>query len=216
MENIRSSLGLFVAILATVAAVQAPRPQRSLRRYNEQRDGAISVAIIPVEEKIAAGRMSARHPNATSPVGYTATDTFNYNSELWTVFENLSHPGGAMVFQSESGKSRYFNNYLEARTDKANVNRTVEMYLGLNSSVINLALNDILAERLLEKGEPVEHHVRDAVPIQYGVNWDTFVGNVQANDTMRIGNTSTTRNYYPMIFAGDAYLHNTFLYNSHT
>jgi hypothetical protein len=80
-----------------------------------------------------------------------------------------------MIFVSERGLTKSFGRYLEATTTLAN--RIVDLYLGLNSSDVNLALNDILAEELLKNGERIECAVRDVVPISTSVNWDTFLGN---------------------------------------
>lgn len=104
--------------------------------------------------------------NTKAPKGMTATDTFTYNGEIWTVFEDLSKIEGAITFESSSGATRNFDRYLEATYSTGVANKTIPLYFGLNSSEINLALNDVLADELLKNGEPIETSVRDVVPIQ--------------------------------------------------
>jgi len=136
--------------------------------------------------------------NSTNLGSLTATDTFAYDGETWTVFEDLSQPEGIMTLVSGSGVQKSFTQRLEATNFLAN--RTVEWWLGLNSSEINLALDDMLADVLLKDGEPVETTVRDVVPFTTIGPWNTFLGTVQANDTMRLTTRSGSRSFYPTDF----------------
>ncbi|RDW62579.1 hypothetical protein BP5796_10881 [Coleophoma crateriformis] len=149
-------------------------------------------------DAIVGGMLGARQQVNSTGANSTlvATDTFSYQGETWAVYEDLTQADGIMTFVSEGGVTRVFDRRLEATTTL--VNGTVASYFGLNSSEVNLALNDILADELLKNGEPVEAAVRDVVPFSTIANWDTFLGNVQANDTMRLSSRSATRNYYPL------------------
>lgn len=120
-----------------------------------------------------------------------------YDGESWTAYEDLTRIDGSLYFLSQSGKSRNFTRYLEPSFDPAPGSGSVEFFLGLNQSEVNLALPDLLADALLSNGEPVEIHVRDAVP-QIIFSWQSFVGNVQANDTMFISQRGSTNNIAPL------------------
>ncbi|KAJ5005251.1 hypothetical protein K4K48_007698 [Colletotrichum sp. SAR 10_66] len=130
--------------------------------------------------------------------GLTAIDTFTYNSETWTAYEDLTRFDGPLVLVSASGTRREIKRYVEASSDEAvSLNRTVDAYFGLDpANDVNLKQNDVLAERLLKDGEPVETHVRDVIDLSF-LPWDTYLGNVQANDTMALDWQSTTKNYAP-------------------
>jgi hypothetical protein len=140
------------------------------------------------------GHLIPRQQNTTN--GLTAIDTFSYNGEAWTAYEDLTRFDGPLVLVSASGASREFKRYVEATSVTAlNLNRTVQPFFGLNSTTdVNLKQNDVLAERLLQDGEPIEEHVRDVIDMTF-LPWDTFLGNVQANDTMKVDSESTTVNY---------------------
>ncbi|KAH7346280.1 hypothetical protein BKA65DRAFT_551201 [Rhexocercosporidium sp. MPI-PUGE-AT-0058] len=76
-----------------------------------------------------------------------------------------------------------------------NLNRTIEPYFGLDpANDVNLKQNDVLAERLLKDGEPIEYNVRDVIDLSF-LPCDKFLGNVQANDTMKVDYQAGTKNY---------------------
>uniref|UniRef100_L2FKN6 Secreted protein n=1 Tax=Colletotrichum fructicola (strain Nara gc5) TaxID=1213859 RepID=L2FKN6_COLFN len=111
--------------------------------------------------------------------GLTAIDTFTYNSETWTAYEDLTRFDGPLVLVSASGTRREIKRYVEASSDEAvSLNRTVDAYFGLDpANDVNLKQNDVLAERLLKDGEPVETHVRDVIDLSF-LPWDTYLGNI--------------------------------------
>lgn len=127
----------------------------------------------------------------------TVFSNIAYNGENWTAFEDLSRADGELLFVSASGKIRNFTRYLEQSFDPSPGTGSVEFFLGLNQSEVNLALPDLLADTLLENGEPIEAHVRDAVP-QIIFTFQSFVSNVQANDTMFIDAFGSTNNIAPL------------------
>lgn len=134
----------------------------------------------------------------SSDSNFTLIDVgIEYLGESWNLYEDLTRIDGGLYFLSESGKSRNFTRYLEPSYDPAPGTGSVELFLGLNQSEVNLALPDLLADVLLSNGEPVEAHVRDAVP-QIMFSYQSFVGNVQANDTMFISEYGSTNNIAPL------------------
>jgi hypothetical protein len=72
--------------------------------------------------------------------------------------------------------------HLEATYDP--VSPSILQFLGLNASEVNLALPDMLADGLLENGEPVEENVRDVVPITF-LPWDTSLAQWRLMTQMR-------------------------------
>ncbi|TEA22051.1 hypothetical protein C8034_v006286 [Colletotrichum sidae] len=143
-----------------------------------------------------ANRLTVRQAPAVD--GLTAVDTFQYEGETWTAYEDLTRYDGPLVLVSSSGTKREIKRHVEASTTEANdVNRTVPLNFGLDAADgVNLQEKDVLAERLLADGEPIEEHVRDVADISF-LPWDTYLGNVQANDTMAIDYLASTRNFYP-------------------
>ncbi|RDW63256.1 hypothetical protein BP6252_10801 [Coleophoma cylindrospora] len=143
----------------------------------------------------------------------TIVDTaIQYNGESWTAYEDLTRTSGGLYFVSSSGKTRNFTRYLEQSYDPLPGTESVPFFLGLNQSEVNLALPDLLADALLANGEPVETHVRDAVP-QVIFSYQSFVGNVQANDTMFVGAYGSTNNVGPlhtMDIASQSYFNYTY------
>ncbi|KAM0273249.1 hypothetical protein ACHAQH_008385, partial [Verticillium albo-atrum] len=130
--------------------------------------------------------------------GLTAINTFTYNQESWTAYEDITRFDGPLVLVSASGVRREIKRHVEATSSQAvDLNRTVEVYFGLDfANDINLKQNDVLAERLLQDGEPIEAHVRDVINLSFGP-FDAYLGNVQANDTMTLDWQASTVNYAP-------------------
>ncbi|KAK1519649.1 uncharacterized protein CCOS01_11300 [Colletotrichum costaricense] len=144
---------------------------------------------------------SADHLNPrqeTTVDGLTSIDTFTYKGETWTAYEDITRFDGPLVLVSASGTRREIKRYVEASTDESvSINRTVDAYFGLDpANDVNLKQNDVLAERLLQDGEPIEEHVRDVIDLSF-LPWDVYLGNVQANDTMALDWQSMTKNYAP-------------------
>lgn len=126
------------------------------------------------------------------------TSTIEYNGEPWTAYEDLTRIDGGLYFVSTSGKIRNFTRYLEQSYDPLPGEGSVDFFLGLDWSEVNLALPDLLADALLKDGEPVEFHVRDAVPQVIFQTYQSFLGNVQANDSMFVDKYGGTNNIAPL------------------
>ncbi|KAI8269021.1 hypothetical protein K4K56_004060 [Colletotrichum sp. SAR 10_98] len=136
--------------------------------------------------------------NTTAPEGLTITDTFTLDGMSWTVYEDLSEPGGEIVLVPETGLTKRFATRLEATKTRAN--STVPLFMGMNPAEVNQAPQDLLANALLKDGEPDEAAVRDVLPFPNIAGWDTFLGNVQANDTLTVRADARIWNYFPLDF----------------
>lgn len=136
--------------------------------------------------------------NTTAPEGLTITDTFTLDGMSWTVYEDLLEPGGDIVMVPETGSTKRFATRLEAT--KTGADSTVPLFMGMNPAEVNQAPNDLLADALLKDGEPDEAAVRDVLPFPSIAGWDTFLGNIQANDTLIVRADARTWNYFPLDF----------------
>ncbi|TQN67915.1 hypothetical protein CSHISOI_07548 [Colletotrichum shisoi] len=147
--------------------------------------------------------LSPSDPDKKRPAdGLAAIGTFSYNGETWKAYKNIARCDGPLVLVVASGTRREIKRYVEATSvESLELNRTLGPFFDLNSANdVNLKQNDVLAERLLQDGEPIEEHVRDVVNMgmAYGP-WDAFLGNVEANDTMTLNWQATTKNYMPLV-----------------
>ncbi|CZS97858.1 uncharacterized protein RAG0_06744 [Rhynchosporium agropyri] len=140
----------------------------------------------------------------------TFISTFTYKNSSWTVYEDLTLISGSLHFISSTGNHRTFDRYLEAGF---NEKTSVPFYLGLNRTEINTALPDILADALLANGEPSEPEVRNVVPQVLFEKHQTYIGNIQANDTMFVRSDSATRNHYPLRYVDITAAHKNYTYN---
>ena len=82
-------------------------------------------------------------------------------------------------------------------------------HLGLDIKDIGMAGPDLLADKLLEHGDPIEEEVRKAAPPMnsahregnnpnYRPTWNTFVGTRECSDTMPVYPSGNTRTYHPV------------------
>lgn len=128
--------------------------------------------------------------------GYTLVSEFKLDSTAWKAYEDLRTREGPLVFVSSRGQQRVLPKSAEATTQEG------PPYLGMTMDEIGRSAADLMAERLLEKGDdPDPQRVKSAVPPieflpqtfwQYG----TFVGTKEAYDTQPVyygGNTTTYR-----------------------
>jgi hypothetical protein len=157
----------------------------------------------------AAGRSSAPlrgqlHSSDISVEGHTRLSSFTRGNEEWTVFEDLRTRDGAISFVSSGGSARVLPKSAEAvfAEDRP-------QYLGLKLSDIGMSGPDLLADKLLENGEPDEDAVRRAAPPMDSAapegryarpNWNTIVGTRECSDTMPVYPSGSTRTWHPVQF----------------
>jgi len=153
-------------------------------------------------------------PQTAAPdvAGHTLQAEFQHEGVAWKVYEDLSRRDGSITFIPSRGNARVLTRRLEACFTQAATH-----YLGLTMQEIAASLPDLLADRLLASGDPVETQVRDAAPVigspappsatppaggfaagGGGTNsWNTFVGTKECNDTAPVYATGNTRTYHP-------------------
>jgi hypothetical protein len=142
--------------------------------------------------------------SATAPdiEGYTQVCEFKIGPTTWKVFEDLRTRDGAITFISSNRKSRVLRKNAEPTFAEAN-----PPYLGLNLKDIGMSPRDLLAEKLLENGDPDPQMVKSAAPPMgsatgrrpffFRLPWNTFVGTKECFDTMPVYPSGSTRTYHP-------------------
>lgn len=131
--------------------------------------------------------------------GFTALASFQHRGVVWTAHEDLRTPQGALVLVCADGLLE-----LGKRTEDVWGSDT-PAYLGIPLAKLAMAEADLLADALLRDGDPSEQAVRDVAPPPASrldpkdhngrLPWTTFVGTVQANDTMQIYPDGRSRTY---------------------
>lgn len=143
-----------------------------------------------------------RLPAAALPTeGHARIAAFDLEGAAWAVFEDLRTPDGTLTLLGPDGGCA-----LGKRTEPCAAEGTMP-YLGLALKDIALADADLLAARLLERGEPDPEQVRlaapplasDLDPKDYAgrLPWTTFVGTVACADTMPVFPNGRTRTFHP-------------------
>lgn len=142
-------------------------------------------------------------PATTATVDdHTLLCTFTRNSENWKVYEDLRTRDGNITFISSKGVARILSKSAEAVFADDG-----PQYLGLDIKDIGMTGADLLADKLLQHGDPSEDEVRRAAPPmnsthRQGPNvrptWNTFVGTRECSDTMPIYPSGNTRTYHPV------------------
>jgi hypothetical protein len=147
-------------------------------------------------------KASLVHGETVNVEGHAHLCEFKLNGENWNVYEDLRKRDGVITFVSSAG-ARVF-----AKSAEASFAEETTPYLGLSLKEIGLSPRDLLADRLLERGDdPDPEQVKSAAPPLGSVQnpgpswrmpWDTFVGTTECSDTMPIFATGSTRTYHPV------------------
>jgi len=133
--------------------------------------------------------------------GHTLVSEFRIGPGSWKVYEDLRTREGPITFVSSLGAARVLTKSAEAAFAEAGPH-----YLGLSLKEVGMSPRDLLAERLLENGDPDPEKVKSAVPPQgterpedrfARYRWDTFVGTKECFDTMPVYPLGSTRTYHP-------------------
>ncbi|MFC4764807.1 twin-arginine translocation signal domain-containing protein [Dyella koreensis] len=138
---------------------------------------------------------------AVSTAGHVQLEGFGIDGAGWRVFEDLRDPDGAITLLGPDGGC-----VLGKRTEACHASGEPP-YLGMTLAQVALADADLLADRLLSRGEPDPEQVRLAAPPlaskldpkDYAgrLPWTTFVGTVQSADTMPVFPNGRTRTFHP-------------------
>jgi hypothetical protein len=141
---------------------------------------------------------------AVSLDGYTPLAEFKRGQNSWKVYEDLRTREGSLVFVSLSGGTRVLTKSAEASMVEGNP------YLGLALAEIGLSSPDLLADRLLEAGDPDPEKVKAAAPPMASAEknprtWTTFVGTKEAYDVTPVYRSGNTRTYHPIQYSRELY-----------
>lgn len=154
------------------------------------------------EQRPRAPLREMQKASDVSVEGHTLLCTFQRESISWKVYEDLRERNGAITFIASSGDARIL-----PKTAEPVFAEDGPAYLGLELKDIGLADRDLLAEKLLSPGEPVEAEVRRAAPPMdsaqrggrgYRPSWNTIVGTRECGDTMPVYPAGNTRTYHPV------------------
>ena len=133
--------------------------------------------------------------------GYTQVTELQSGSSSWKVYEDLRTRDGSLVFISSTGLTRLMPKSAEAAMPEG-----TPPYLGLALKDIGLSSADLLADRLLQNGDPDPEAVRSAAPPMASSDknprrWTTFVGTKEAYDVTPIYHSGNTRTYHPIQYS---------------
>jgi hypothetical protein len=150
---------------------------------------------------VTAGR--AQKPGSSEAVsieGYSLIIEFKTETDTWKVYEDLRTREGALVFVSSKGVTRLLAKSAEASMPEGNP------YLGLALKDIGLSSADLLADRLLQNGDPDPEAVKSAAPPMASAEknprtWTTFVGTKEAYDVTPVYRSGNTRTYHPIQYS---------------
>lgn len=127
---------------------------------------------------------------------------------VWDLQEDFSKPNGSISLTSPEGKQYTLTRYLESYAQPENP------YFGNNLTTVCETPEDILANKLLENGDPDPLEVQNvAIPVgseflgYYGypgrVGWTVFVGTVNSTEVMPIYDGATRTNYDASMFISE-------------
>lgn len=141
-----------------------------------------------------------RPESEVSVEGYTQVSEFQTSSASWKVYDDLRTRDGAMVFISSNGATRTLTKSAEAAMPEGTP------YLGLALKDVGLSSLDLLADRLLQNGDPDPDAVRSAAPPMASSDknprrWTTFVGTKEAYDVTPVYRSGNTRTYHPIQYS---------------
>jgi hypothetical protein len=187
----------FIHNLAVTTAAASYLPPKSIADANRAPGGAELDSGAPADVE-----------------GHTLLCTFTRDSAEWKVYEDLRARDGDITFVSSQGRKR-----LLAKSAEAAFADDAAPHLGLALKDIGTSNADLLAELLLQDGEPDPNRVKAAAPPQgymqqsglsafaqptatcepeFRLPWDTFVGTKESNDTMPVFSAGNTRTYHPI------------------
>ena len=132
--------------------------------------------------------------------GHTLVSEFKTPTATWKVYEDLRTREGALVFLSSNGDTRRLPKSAEASMPEGTP------YLGLALKDIGTTSADLLADRLLQDGDPDPEAVKSAAPPMASAEknprtWTTFVGTKEAFDVTPIYRSGNTRTYHPIQYS---------------
>ena len=159
---------------------------------------SLSVAAAAAETLEAAVSFDPEPQSPVSLDGFTLLSEF----EGWKVHEDLRTRDGSLVFTGPGGRQR-----LLAKSAEATFPTATPPYLGLKIEDIGMTARDLLADKLLENGDPDPEQVRSAAPPLGSparqanpaarLPWNNILGTKECSDTMPVFPAGNTRTYHP-------------------
>ena len=142
--------------------------------------------------KVAAGP-------AVSIEGHTLVAEFTATAS-WKVYEDLRTRDGSLVFLASTGESRVLAKSAEAAMPEGTP------YLGLALKDIGTSSPDLLADRLLQDGDPDPEKVKSTAPPMASAQnnrrgWTTFLGTKEAYDVTPVFRSGNTKTYHPIQYS---------------
>src|ERR1700733_10872979 len=164
-------LGVTSAVLGYVATNTAAPSQAAAAQFDPRLEWGASAGAAP------------------DVAGHTLVCEFKAGATGWKVYEDLRTRDGAITFISEAGASRVLGKSAEATFAEAD-----PPYLGLKLADIGMSGPDLLADKLLQHGDPDPEQVKAAAPPQgtakeesrWRLPWNTFVGPRECSATMPV------------------------------
>jgi hypothetical protein len=132
--------------------------------------------------------------------GFTLVAEFRTPEAAWKVYEDLRTRDGALAFISSTGVGRVMTKSAESAVQEG------VPYLGLQLKDIGLSSPDLLADHLLQSGDPDPEAVRSVAPPMNSSEksprkWTTFVGTKEAYDVTPVYRSGNTRTYHPIQYS---------------
>ena len=178
-----------------------------------RRDFLQGIAVIAAGLEIARGsevfaqekpstvhKRERKTATAASIDGCTLVAEFKVEADTWKVYEDLRTRDGSLIFVSSFGETRVL-----AKSAEASMVEGIP-YLGLALKDIGLSSPDLLADRLLQDGDPDPEKVKSAAPPMASAEknprtWTTFVGTREAYDVTPVYRSGNTRTYHPIQYS---------------
>src|SRR5580693_1663407 len=177
-----------------------------MRRRDFLQGMAASAASLEICDVSAATALPAARKSwrktavAGSLEGYTPVIEFKRQADSWKVYEDLRTREGSLAFVSSSGDARLLTKSAEASMPEGSP------YLGLALKDVGLSSPDLLADHLLQDGDPDPEKVKSAAPPMASAEknprmWTTFVGTKEAYDVTPVYRSGSTRTYHPIQYS---------------
>lgn len=167
--------------------------------FSKKGEAGVTAASFITEGVVAEDALAGK-PDV---VGHTLLAEFSLEGATWKAYEDLRTRDGVISFVSSDGHGKVLRKSAETTFAEAK-----PPYLGLSLDTIGLAGGDLLADKLLENGDPDPERVKAAAPPlgsahddsgQWGrMPWNTFVGTKECFDTMPVFPGGNTRTYHPI------------------
>jgi hypothetical protein len=137
---------------------------------------------------------------AVSVDGHTLVAEFKNGAATWKVYEDLRMRDGGLVFVSSTGDARQLTKSAEASMPEGTP------YLGLALKDIGTTSADLLADRLLQNGDPDPEAVKSAAPPMASAEknprtWTTFIGTKESYDVTPVYRSGNTKTYHPIQYS---------------